>query len=126
MTFPKLNTTRFATSLAHLLHETLALETLPTASVNAQLGTLTFKSGNLAAHQSFSLFRQLHAVGKGYATVPESNNLGTVASLDILLTGTLHDGHETARHFASLDLLPNGEIAFIRFGDESSDLRKAG
>lgn len=126
MAFPELNTSAFAATLAALLHEHLSLDTMPATRVKAGIGTLTLETDNLAVHQSFSMFRELKAVGKGYATVPESNNLGTVASLEILLTGTLHDGHQTDRHFASLDLLPNGEIAFIRFGDESTGLRKAG
>jgi hypothetical protein len=125
MPLPKLNTAQFQKSLARLLRESLSLKTSPSASLVGLLGTLTFRSSNLAAHEAFSMFRELHAVGKGYTTDPQSNNLGTIASLEIHLIGTLYDGHQTSRHFASLDLLPDGEIAFIRFGDEASDTRIA-
>lgn len=124
MAFPKINTEQMSKSLACLLHESLSLSSLPEVRVKTSIGIVTVDSDNLATHQHFSMFRDLHIVGKGYLTNPDTNLKGSVASLEILLTGTLHDGQETARTFASLDLMPNGEIAFIRFGNEASDLRQ--
>lgn len=125
MAFPKIDISLFSQAISALLKKELQLGDVPEVRVNTSAGFLGIQTDNMALYKNFTMFRELLAIGRGYLTDPESNVKGTVASLEILLNGTLHDGHETACRFAVMDLLPNGEIAFIRFGDEGLPALKA-